>query len=31
LHHPLEVAKPISLILLPSSCSRICEPSIMFA
>jgi hypothetical protein len=31
LHHPLEVAKPISLILLPSSCSRIYEPSIMFA
>ncbi len=31
LHHPLEIAKLISLILLPSSCSRICEPSIMFA
>jgi hypothetical protein len=31
LHHPLEFAKPISLILLPSSCSRICEPSTMFA
>jgi hypothetical protein len=31
LHHLLEFAKPISVILLPSSCSRICEPSIMFA